>query len=171
MFEASFVDVVTRLGIFVLVQALIYLILSNSSNIFSSSSNNNLVRSLSFRRAPSSSVCDLISLLSDVPMEAHSPKEVWSRLTVKNQFVRWSELVKKVLIICSIYVFVDFIISSYAQKSIFILYILPFNNLHVLMNFLCVNTTLSLYIYGGCRNTRCFEDLNFFRIILLSLSK
>ncbi|KAH7683759.1 hypothetical protein IHE45_05G203600 [Dioscorea alata] len=63
-------DVLLKIGVFVLVQALVYLILTKSSNIFSSTKT---MRSLSFRPARSVSVRRMLALLSDLPPEP-SPK-------------------------------------------------------------------------------------------------
>ncbi|KAL4324200.1 hypothetical protein GQ457_11G010180 [Hibiscus cannabinus] len=53
-----------KVFVFVIVQALVYLILSNSSNIFSTT---NKMRSLSFRRARSVSIRRMMAALSDLP--------------------------------------------------------------------------------------------------------
>jgi hypothetical protein len=58
-------DMLTRVAVFLLVQALVYLILAKSSNIFTEQS---LMRSLSFRSMRSASVRRLLEYLSDVPM-------------------------------------------------------------------------------------------------------
>ncbi|XP_057550346.1 uncharacterized protein LOC130828395 [Amaranthus tricolor] len=64
IFDMSLVDVLIHLSCFLVVQALVYLILSNSSNLFSK---DKTLKSLSFKRARSSSVRHLLSLISDVP--------------------------------------------------------------------------------------------------------
>lgn len=56
-------DVLVKIALFVLVQALVYLILSNSSNLFS----NSPARSPSFRSARSVSVRRFLAALSDMP--------------------------------------------------------------------------------------------------------
>lgn len=62
-------------AVFVLVQILVYLILSKSSQVFSKNTN----RSLSFRRVQSLSICRIIEALSDFPSAdgeaSPSPKE------------------------------------------------------------------------------------------------
>ncbi|XP_074325555.1 uncharacterized protein LOC141663663 [Apium graveolens] len=56
-------DVLVKIALFVLVQALVYLILSNSSNLFSNSPR----RSPSFRPARSVSIRRFLAALSDMP--------------------------------------------------------------------------------------------------------
>jgi len=66
-------DMLMKVGVFILVQALVYLILSNSSNIFSK----NIKRSHSFRPARSVSIRRMLALISDFPPEGEpspSPK-------------------------------------------------------------------------------------------------
>ncbi|KAJ0988452.1 hypothetical protein J5N97_006808 [Dioscorea zingiberensis] len=63
-------DVLMKIAVFVLVQALVYLILSKSSNIFSTTKS---MRSLSFRPARSVSIRRMLAVLSDVPQE-NSPR-------------------------------------------------------------------------------------------------
>lgn len=58
-------DILTKVGVFLLVQALVYLILTKSSNIFSE---NPPMRSLSFRPMRSASIRRMLAYLSDVPM-------------------------------------------------------------------------------------------------------
>ncbi|XP_021734849.1 uncharacterized protein LOC110701519 [Chenopodium quinoa] len=58
------IDMLINLGLFLAVQALVYLILTNSSNVFSKNKN---LRSFSFKRTRSSSVRNLLSLISDMP--------------------------------------------------------------------------------------------------------
>lgn len=62
--EMSLEDMLVKVGMFVLVQALVYLILSNSSDIFSSDSK---LRSLSFKPARSVSIRRMLAAISDVP--------------------------------------------------------------------------------------------------------
>ncbi|XP_074575956.1 uncharacterized protein LOC141832351 [Curcuma longa] len=57
-------DMLTKVALFALVQALVYLILSKSSTVFST---DGMRRSLSFRPARSVSVRRLQALLSDMP--------------------------------------------------------------------------------------------------------
>ncbi|KAJ8759972.1 hypothetical protein K2173_010828 [Erythroxylum novogranatense] len=54
---------------FVLVQALVYLILSNSANTFSKTK----MRSLSFKQARSISISWILVALSNIPAGEHSP--------------------------------------------------------------------------------------------------
>ncbi|KAI9116474.1 hypothetical protein K1719_012641 [Acacia pycnantha] len=68
-FLMSLGDVLVKVGLFFLVQALVYLILSNSSNIFSKRS---VSRSNTFRTARSVSIRRILAVLSDQPAE-HSP--------------------------------------------------------------------------------------------------
>lgn len=56
-------DVLLKVAMFVLVQALVYLILSKSSNIFSTTK----TRSLSFRTVRSVSIRRMLAALSDLP--------------------------------------------------------------------------------------------------------
>ncbi|KAI8526326.1 hypothetical protein RHMOL_Rhmol13G0299300 [Rhododendron molle] len=60
----SWEDMLVKVGMFVLVQALVYLILSNSSDIFSSDSK---LRSLSFKPASSVTIRRMLAAISDVP--------------------------------------------------------------------------------------------------------
>ncbi|GAB2286998.1 hypothetical protein Dimus_021384 [Dionaea muscipula] len=70
-FEIPLADTLIKVAMFVLVQALVYLILSSSSNIFSSDDNKNskmaAARSLSFRSSCSGSIRRISSLFSDLP--------------------------------------------------------------------------------------------------------
>ncbi|KAL2330911.1 hypothetical protein Fmac_018492 [Flemingia macrophylla] len=72
--ESSLGDMLVKVGVFILVQALVYLILSNSSNIFSK----NIKKSNSFRPARSVSIRRMLALISDFPPEGEpspSPKD------------------------------------------------------------------------------------------------
>ncbi|XP_074321379.1 uncharacterized protein LOC141657885 [Silene latifolia] len=75
----SLANVLVHLGMFLLVQALVYIILSKSSNVFSKDKN---LKSFSFRRARSTSVRRILALLSDQPSEP-SPKGLSSELSPK----------------------------------------------------------------------------------------
>ncbi|XAR63385.1 hypothetical protein NMG60_11023298 [Bertholletia excelsa] len=66
--ESSVVDMLVKVGMFILVQALVYLILSKSSNIFSKTR-----RSESFRTVRSVSIRRMMALLSDMPAGEPSP--------------------------------------------------------------------------------------------------
>ncbi|GMJ11818.1 hypothetical protein HRI_004851000 [Hibiscus trionum] len=57
-------DSLMKVFVFVIVQALVYLILSKSSNIFSTT---NKMRSFSFRRARSVSIRRILAAVSDLP--------------------------------------------------------------------------------------------------------
>uniref|UniRef100_A0A453PNR0 Uncharacterized protein n=1 Tax=Aegilops tauschii subsp. strangulata TaxID=200361 RepID=A0A453PNR0_AEGTS len=58
-------DVLAKVAVFLLVQGLVYLILTNSSDVFSKSKR---LRSLSFRPMRSMSVRRVLAPLSDVPV-------------------------------------------------------------------------------------------------------
>ncbi|XP_027108995.1 uncharacterized protein LOC113759433 [Coffea eugenioides] len=60
-------DVLFKVGLFVLVQALVYLILSQSSNVFS-----NTQRSFSFKPARSISIRRMAAALADIPAGGES---------------------------------------------------------------------------------------------------
>ncbi|KNA04789.1 hypothetical protein SOVF_196440 [Spinacia oleracea] len=75
------VDILINLGLFLAVQGLVYLILTNSSNIFSK---NKSLRSFSFKRARSSSVRHLLSLISDVP-SVSTPRGLRSPVTPRDE--------------------------------------------------------------------------------------
>ncbi|XXG81757.1 hypothetical protein AAC387_Pa09g2327 [Persea americana] len=61
--SSSLGDVLIKGGIFILVQALVYFILSNSSNIFSTN-----MRSFSFKTVRSASMRRILAALSDLPV-------------------------------------------------------------------------------------------------------
>ncbi|GKV45935.1 hypothetical protein SLE2022_357500 [Rubroshorea leprosula] len=61
--DMSFGDVLVKVAMFLVVQALVYLILSKSSSIFS----NNNKRSLSFKPARSVSIRRILASISDLP--------------------------------------------------------------------------------------------------------
>jgi hypothetical protein len=63
-------DALAKAAVFVIVQALVYLILRNSSNVFSKDSS---LRSLSFRPMRSMSVRRILAPLSDVPVGTDEP--------------------------------------------------------------------------------------------------
>lgn len=62
--ESSLGDVLLKVGMFVLVQALVYLILSKSSNVFPKK---NERRSSSFKTARSVSIRRILAVLQDLP--------------------------------------------------------------------------------------------------------
>ncbi|GAU50554.1 hypothetical protein TSUD_281280 [Trifolium subterraneum] len=63
--DSSLGDMLVKVAMFFLVQALVYLILSNSSNIFSK----DIKRSSSFKPARSVSIRRMLAYLSDFPPE------------------------------------------------------------------------------------------------------
>ncbi|MED6170764.1 hypothetical protein PIB30_034243 [Stylosanthes scabra] len=63
--ESNLGDMLLKVAVFFVVQALVYLILSNSSNLFSK----NIKRTHSFKPARSVSVRRMLALLSDFPAE------------------------------------------------------------------------------------------------------
>ncbi|XP_018853611.1 uncharacterized protein LOC109015596 [Juglans regia] len=67
--EGSLADMLMKVAMFALVQALVYLILSKSSTIFSKDEKN---RSLSFRRLRSTSINRIIASLGDMPSGGES---------------------------------------------------------------------------------------------------
>ncbi|KAJ0021384.1 hypothetical protein Pint_31333 [Pistacia integerrima] len=73
--ELDLADTLMKVGMFVLVQVLVYFILTNSSDIFSK---NKMVRSLSFKPVRSSSIRRILAALSDLPGEP-SPSSRGSR--------------------------------------------------------------------------------------------
>lgn len=77
MIESSLGDMLMKVGMFVLVQALVYLILSKSSNIFSKTQK----RSTSFKTARSVSIRRILAALQDLPAGGElspSPKNMQS---------------------------------------------------------------------------------------------
>ncbi|XP_006647987.1 uncharacterized protein LOC102705788 [Oryza brachyantha] len=63
-------DALAKVAVFVLVQGLVYLILRNSSSVFSKDSK---LRSMSFRSMRSMSVRRVLAPLSDVPVGTDEP--------------------------------------------------------------------------------------------------
>ncbi|CAL0326314.1 unnamed protein product [Lupinus luteus] len=63
--ESILSDMLIKVAMFILVQGLVYLILSNSSNIFSK----NMKRSNSFKPARSVSIRRMLAFISDLPSE------------------------------------------------------------------------------------------------------
>ncbi|XP_034204223.1 uncharacterized protein LOC117618659 [Prunus dulcis] len=61
--ESSIADVLVKVAMFILIQGLVYLILSNSSNIFSKTTR----RSHSFKPARSVSIRRMLAALADLP--------------------------------------------------------------------------------------------------------
>ncbi|EXB93500.1 hypothetical protein L484_000061 [Morus notabilis] len=64
-------EVVLKGAVFVLVQVLVYVILSTSSNLFSR--NRNIMRSFSFKPAPSSTINRILASISDLPLGGDQP--------------------------------------------------------------------------------------------------
>ncbi|CAL8113362.1 unnamed protein product [Prunus armeniaca] len=74
--ESSVADVLVKVALFILVQGLVYLILSNSSNIFSKTTR----RSHSFKPARSVSIRRMLAVLADLPAGGElSPSSNYSR--------------------------------------------------------------------------------------------
>ncbi|KAJ6944661.1 hypothetical protein NC652_009885 [Populus alba x Populus x berolinensis] len=67
--EASLADFLIKLAMSVLVQVLVYLILSKSSNV----SSKNKTRSFSFKPARSLSIRSFLDALSDIPLGSGDP--------------------------------------------------------------------------------------------------
>lgn len=67
--EASLAEILIKVAMFVLVQVLVYAILSNSSNIFSK----NKTRSFSFKPARSLSIRGFLDAISDIPLGSSEP--------------------------------------------------------------------------------------------------
>ncbi|KAK7271622.1 hypothetical protein RJT34_27674 [Clitoria ternatea] len=66
-------DMLVKVGVFIVVQVLVYIIISNSSNVFSK----NMKKTNSFRPARSVSIRRMLALISDFPPEVEpspSPK-------------------------------------------------------------------------------------------------
>ncbi|KAF6151752.1 hypothetical protein GIB67_010326 [Kingdonia uniflora] len=62
VFEVESGDTLIKVGLFLLVQALVYFILTSSSNVFSTN-----MRSFSFKRTSSTSMRRLLAAISDLP--------------------------------------------------------------------------------------------------------
>ncbi|KAL2536710.1 uncharacterized protein Fot_18101 [Forsythia ovata] len=67
-FESSLGGMLLKIGLFILVQALVYVILTQSSTIFSKAP-----RSYSFKQARSISIRRLAAALADIPAGSDSP--------------------------------------------------------------------------------------------------
>ncbi|KAK9220780.1 hypothetical protein WN944_009204 [Citrus x changshan-huyou] len=81
--EMSLADALIKVAMFVLVQVLVYLILSNSSDIFSENKKKKMMESSSFKTARSVSIRRMLAAISDLPSEAEvsSPSLRGSRLS------------------------------------------------------------------------------------------
>ncbi|KAE8714730.1 putative Peroxidase superfamily protein [Hibiscus syriacus] len=78
--EMSMEDSLVRILMFVIVQALVYLILSNSSNLFS----HNKITSFSFKPPRSLSIRRVLASISDLPQGVEpSPSATGFRLATK----------------------------------------------------------------------------------------
>lgn len=64
------VDTLVKMTLFVIVQALVYFILTNSSDVFSTKK---MIRSLSFKQPRSISIRRMLSSISEVPESEESP--------------------------------------------------------------------------------------------------
>ncbi|WOH13023.1 hypothetical protein DCAR_0832532 [Daucus carota subsp. sativus] len=71
---------VIKVVMFVVVQALVYLILSNSSNVFS---DNKLIKSLSFKPARSLSISRMLASISDFPQSGEGSPLLTSSSSVE----------------------------------------------------------------------------------------
>ncbi|PON65158.1 hypothetical protein PanWU01x14_118640 [Parasponia andersonii] len=82
--ETSIGDIALKVAVFLIVQALVYVILSSSSNVFS-----NKMRSFSFKPARSSSINRILAAISDLPVggdqASPSPKTTQSP-SAKDQY-------------------------------------------------------------------------------------
>ncbi|KAK3027153.1 hypothetical protein RJ639_041254 [Escallonia herrerae] len=74
-------DILVKVALFVLVQALVYLILSNSSDVFSGSK---IKKSLSFRPARSVSIHRMLAAISDMPEGGEASPHVEGHLIIAN---------------------------------------------------------------------------------------
>lgn len=83
-------DILIKGTMFVLVQALVYLILSNSSNVFS---NNKMLRSLSFKPARSVSIRSMFAAISDMPPGDESSPRGFPFPSPTKEFSRADDLV------------------------------------------------------------------------------
>ncbi|XP_072952949.1 uncharacterized protein [Typha angustifolia] len=80
LFSFELNDVLRNVAVFLLVQVLVYLILTKSSNIFSKSP----MRSLSFKPMRSMSIRRLMASISDVPMDSEDPSPSSLHLRVRS---------------------------------------------------------------------------------------
>ncbi|XVE86120.1 hypothetical protein DITRI_Ditri18aG0010800 [Diplodiscus trichospermus] len=85
--DMSLEDSLTKVLMFLIVQALVYLILSKSSNIFS----NNKMRSLSFKPARSLSIRRFLDSISDLPqgVEPSPPSRSTSRASSQEYYEQY----------------------------------------------------------------------------------
>ncbi|GMN49556.1 hypothetical protein TIFTF001_018734 [Ficus carica] len=81
--ETDLIDVVLKGVVFVMVQALVYVILSSSSNLFSRNKN---MRSFSFKPARSSSINRILASISDLPLGGDQPLASPTTTTTTTQF-------------------------------------------------------------------------------------
>nr|XP_043622411.1 uncharacterized protein LOC122594003 [Erigeron canadensis] len=76
-------DTCIKVGLFILVQALVYLILSNSSNIFSKTAPS--LRATSFRTVRSVSIRRIMAALSDLPAGGETSPSVKGSMALNRQ--------------------------------------------------------------------------------------
>ncbi|KAI3717278.1 hypothetical protein L1987_68798 [Smallanthus sonchifolius] len=76
-------DTLLKIGLFVLVQVLVYLILSSSSNIFSKTAPS--LRANSFRRVQSVSIRQMMAALSDLPDGGETSPSIKGSKSLKRQ--------------------------------------------------------------------------------------
>lgn len=74
---------VIKVVVFVVVQALVYFILSKSSNVFS---DNKLMKSLSFKPARSLSISRMIAAISDIPQGGEISPSLTSSSSFKEDY-------------------------------------------------------------------------------------
>ncbi|KAK1422844.1 hypothetical protein QVD17_18133 [Tagetes erecta] len=76
-------DTLLKIGLFILVQALVYLILSSSSNIFSNTSPS--LRATSFRSVRSVSIRRIMAALSDMPAGGETSPTIKESKSLKRE--------------------------------------------------------------------------------------
>ncbi|KAI3824656.1 hypothetical protein L1987_06123 [Smallanthus sonchifolius] len=76
-------DTLLKIGLFILVQVLVYLILSSSSNIFSKTAPS--LRANSFRRVQSVSIRQMMAALSDLPAGGETSPSIKGSRSLKRQ--------------------------------------------------------------------------------------
>ncbi|KAJ4724104.1 Velvet complex subunit B like [Melia azedarach] len=81
--EFSFADTLVKVAMFVVVQVLVYLVLNNSSDVFSK----NKMRSFSFKSARSASIRRILAAISDLPQGGEpSPSSRGSSSPTQQEF-------------------------------------------------------------------------------------
>lgn len=76
-------DTLVKVAMFVIVQALVYFILSNSSNVFS---NNKMMKSLSFKPVRSISIRRMLAAISDIPPGGEGSPSATSSLSTTQKY-------------------------------------------------------------------------------------